>query len=101
VTVNLECNTDLGSPQDEDRPPGFNDRIPASCSLLYIFYFTDGPVHGGSEIIVDVFELLYEADLVSVPAIASSRGIHNTSSTYAREKGGQFFVIHGAIDRAL
>lgn len=56
------------SAQDQDRPTGLHEWIPATSRSLYFPDFRQCPLHTGGHIVVDVFKVFNKPYLVAVPA---------------------------------
>lgn len=63
----------LDRTENEDRPTRLYDRVATPSGLLYLMNLGDGPFHGCGKIQVDIFQVLNEADLVSVTAVHESQ----------------------------
>ena len=57
--------------EDKDGPAWFYDGASAACSLLDNGNLGEGPFKGCSEVVVEVGEVGYNADLVAVSAVRS------------------------------
>ena len=75
----------LGRAEDQNGPAGLDDGVAATRGGLNLLDLTESPVHAGGKVLVDVFEVFDDADLVAV----------------AGEEGGDLLVVHGTVDGTL
>ena len=71
--------------EDENGPAGLDDGVTAAGSSLNLLDLAKSPVHAGSEVLVDVLEVLDDANLVTV----------------AGEESCDFLVVHRTVDCTL
>ena len=64
--------TNLGGAEDQNGPARLDDRVTAASSLLDLVDLLESPLHGGSEVIIDVLAVLNEAALVAVATAGGS-----------------------------
>ena len=93
-----EVSTHFRSSHDEDRPSWLDDGLPTPRGVLDLPYFTECPLHGPRQILVDVLEVLDNSGLI--PITAAKGSLNNTIYRAAddiREEGDELLVIHRAI----
>jgi len=82
---NLGTRETFRGTEDEDGPARFYDGVPAACCLLDNGNLCEAPFERCSEVVVEVWEVGDDADLVAV----------------AGEEGDDFLVVHGSEDGAF
>ena len=75
-------NAYLRCTEDQNGPAGLDDGVTAAGSSLNLLDLAKSPVHAGSEVLVDVLEVLDDANLVAV----------------ASEESCDLLVVHRAVD---
>lgn len=65
----LDCMPSFGRPQQKDGPSRLDNRVAASSGLLDLADLGECPFHGGSEILVDVLNIIDDSGLVPIAPI--------------------------------
>ena len=66
-----QAATNLRSAHEQNGPAGLDNGAATASRLLDLVDLIEGPLHRGSEVLVDVLEVLNEADLVAVATICA------------------------------
>ena len=81
----MQQQAHLGRAEDQNGPAGLNDGVTAAGSSLNLLDLAKSPVHAGSEVLVDVLEVLDDTNLVTV----------------AGEECCDLLVVHRSVDGTL
>ena len=85
MRAKTHANAYLRCTEDQNGPAGLDDGVTAAGSSLNLLDLAKSPVHAGSEVLVDVLEVLDDADLVAV----------------AGEECCDLLVVHRTVDGSL